>query len=53
MLARGNSVIDSSGCPLVGTGRAWRSVTGSRVAEEKLMQVLSPDGGWITIENPA
>ena len=49
---RGNTVADSEGCPLVGTGRAWRSVTGSRVAEEKLMQTLPPDGGWITVENP-
>jgi hypothetical protein len=49
---RGNTIEDTDGCLLVGTGRTARSVTGSRVAEVKLMQALTPDGGWITVENP-
>jgi hypothetical protein len=50
----GNTIHDTDGCPLVGTGRAWGRVTGSRVALEKLMGVLSSatDDIWITVENP-
>lgn len=51
---RGNTVEDTDGCPLVGTGRSAAGITGSRVAEEKLMQTLTVRGGdvQICIENP-
>jgi hypothetical protein len=51
----GNTIEDTDGCLLVGTGRAWGKVTGSRVAIELLMgELLEARSApiWLTIENP-
>jgi hypothetical protein len=52
----GNTVADTEGCLLVGTGRTLVNVSGSRVALERLMGVLMDVGSkspiWITLENP-
>lgn len=51
---RGNTHVDTEGCPLVGSGRTDRLVTGSGVTEVRLVDTLHAAGGdaWITIENP-
>jgi hypothetical protein len=46
----GNTISDTEGCLLVGSWRNGRTVTGSRVAIEKLMERLLVDGGPHTIE---
>jgi hypothetical protein len=49
----GNYQEDTEGCLLVGTGRSWNSVTGSRVALEKLLQAWPSVGEhWIDYRQP-
>ena len=48
----GNSLADTEGCLLVGSGRSWGRVTGSRVALEKLMAVLPDQMHTIEFRNP-
>jgi hypothetical protein len=51
----GNTAADTEGCLLLGTGRTGGSVTGSRIACERLFERMAADPfeQWSTIENPA
>ncbi len=50
---RGNGPSDTEGCPLVGTGRTMGKVTGSAVAETRLMELLKDQTNvWLVVENP-
>ncbi len=50
----GNTTEDTEGCILPGTGRVPGRVTGSRVAFERLFELIvaATDDRWIRIENP-
>lgn len=52
----GNSIGDTSGCPLVGLDRTEETVTRSRVAFAKLMGILervpSTEYSWLLIQQP-
>lgn len=49
----GNTIEDTDGCVIVGTGRAWERVTGSRVALEKVLDWMNPHLTYhIDIRNP-
>lgn len=50
----GNTIHDTEGCLLPGTGRTVNTVTGSKVAFERLFERLkaTTDTIWIVIENP-
>ena len=51
---RGNTHVDTEGCLIVGSGRTDRMVTGSAVAEQKLVDRLSAESGpiWLSLEMP-
>ena len=46
----GNTIEDTEGCLLVGSARTARTVTGSKVALEKLLAILSKDTRAHTID---
>lgn len=43
----GNTIEDTDGCLIVGTGRAWNRVTGSRVALEKVLDWMNPQLDYV------
>lgn len=50
---RGNTKAETEGCPLVGTGRTMHAVTGSAVAEVRLLEMLKDQADIrLVVDNP-